>query len=314
MITGLVSVIMPCFNAEAYVKDAVESALGQTYPNVELIVVDDGSVDASPRILEELSAEHAERMRVLHQYRSGPFPARNLALRHARGEFIAFLDADDWWRSDALELLHRKLTECDADLAYCGWQNVGPNIQAKPYVPPEYEKLDTADYFLKSCPFPIHGVLSRRTIIDTVRGFSERCFSAMDYDLWLRIFGVTTRFVRVPEVLAFYRWHGPNQISATSWRQVLDARRVRHDFIAHHPERVRHMTAQRIKELTNATVLTAAYKAFWRRDLLSAQRLFRHALRHGYWRGSDARHVVAAMLPMALYKRVVAAADRQTEN
>ncbi len=310
-IPGLISVVMPCFNAEAYVKEAVESALGQSYPHVELIVVDDGSVDRSPQILEGLQAINSSRMRLLHQYRSGPFPARNLALRHARGEFIAFLDADDWWRHDALELLHQALTENGAELAYCGWQNVGPKIEAKPYVPPEYEKLDTADYFLKSCPWPIHGALTRRSTIDAVGAFSERRFSAMDYDLWLRIYGITERFVRVPEVLAFYRWHSPAQISATSWRQVLDARRVRRDFIAHHPARVLHMSQKRLKEVTEDVVLAAAYKAFWKRDLVSAQRLFRHALRHGYWRRSDARHVVTAMLPMPVYQWLVGLADRR---
>jgi len=108
---------MPCFNAAPYVNEAVSSVLGQTYGNVELVVVDDGSTDGSDTILIRLAEAHPGRIRLLHSNRLGPYPARNLALRQTHGEFIAFLDADDWWLPETLEKLHAALVEDDADLA-----------------------------------------------------------------------------------------------------------------------------------------------------------------------------------------------------
>ena len=115
-----ISVVMPCYNAAPFVREAVECVMGQTRGDVELIVVDDGSTDASRDLLHTLAAAHAPRMQVLHQDRKGPYPARNLGLRHAGGSLIAFLDADDYLSPDCLEKLAAALDETDADIAYCG--------------------------------------------------------------------------------------------------------------------------------------------------------------------------------------------------
>ena len=175
---------MACYNAASYVEEAVSSALRQTYPHTEVIVVDDGSQDASPDIVKRLMAAQPDRVRLKHLKHSGPYPARNLGLKHARGDYIAFLDADDWWREDCLEKLLVTLQDNEADLAYCGWQNVGEHmLNPKPHIPPAYEMEDPAAAFLKGCPWPIHAALIRRSVLDAVKGFSERHFSSMDYDL-----------------------------------------------------------------------------------------------------------------------------------
>jgi glycosyltransferase involved in cell wall biosynthesis len=92
---ALISVVMPCYNAAPYVEEAVASVLGQSYPQVELIIVDDGSIDSSSDILQRLASENPDRITLVYQNRTGPYAARNLALSHARGNYIAFLDADD---------------------------------------------------------------------------------------------------------------------------------------------------------------------------------------------------------------------------
>jgi hypothetical protein len=187
----LASVVMPCFNARAFVEQAVRSALGQDYADVELIVVDDGSTDGSREVLARLAGEYAGRMTVLQQNNQGPYPARNAGLRHAQGSLVAFLDADDYWAPNCLDTLWRALRAAQADLAYCGWQNVGEGGPGKePYVPPHYEAGDTVALFLKGCPWPIHAALMRRSVLEQVGGFSTRMFSSMDYDLWLRILAV----------------------------------------------------------------------------------------------------------------------------
>jgi len=310
---SLISVIMPCYNAAAHLAEAVGSALGQGYRNVELIVVNDGSTDESPRIAADLAKRYIGRMTVLQTGRVGPYPARNFALREARGELVAFLDADDWWESSALERLHAALAESGADIAYCGWQNVGVGVTSDPYVPPEYQKDDPVVHFLRTCPWPIHAALVRRSLVDRLGGFSERRFSSMDYDFWLRALALTRRLVRVPEVLAYYRWHSAGQVSAVKWRQVLDALRAQKDFIEANPALVAHLPPAQLEELTEGEVMRQAYRAFWKRDLVSSQKLFRHAASTGAYRVNDLRYIAAALLPIAAYRWLVGSGERGRE-
>ena len=93
-----ISVIMPVYNGEAFVNRAIESVLNQTIKDFEFIVVDDGSTDGTPHILKQFS----EKIKIFSQVNSGPYIARNLALGHARGEYIAFIDADDVWLPERL--------------------------------------------------------------------------------------------------------------------------------------------------------------------------------------------------------------------
>ncbi len=301
----LISVIMPCYNASSYVEEAIASVMGQTYRNVELIVVDDGSSDASATLVQDLADRHSGRIQLLHTSRLGPFPARNFALKHSHGKYLAFLDADDWWLPTTLERLYGALADGSADLAYCGWQNVGEGITSEPYVPPEYEAGDPVAAFLRACPWPIHAALTTKALVTRLGGFSERRFSAMDYDFWLRALGLTRRIKRVPEVLAFYRWHGKSQVSAVKWRQVLDALAAQQDFIRANPALVRHLSPAKLRDLTEGQVLRQAYRAFWKRDLLSAQKLFRHVAARLAFSFKDIRHVLAALLPLPLYRRLV---------
>jgi glycosyltransferase involved in cell wall biosynthesis len=306
----LISVIMACYNTSTYVEAAVSSVLNQTYPHAEVIVVDDGSTDTSADIVKRLIEVHPDRIQLKHLNHSGPYPARNLGLRHARGDYIAFLDADDWWRQDCLEKLLPPLQDSQADLTYCGWQNIGEHmLNPEPYLPPAYETEDLVTAFLKSCPWPIHAALVRRSVIDAVNGFSERYFSSMDYDLWLRILAHTKNIVRVPEVLAYYRWHGNGQISATRWKQVLDAVQIRRDFVENNADMVKHLSPETLQKLVDGQLLSEAYRTYWNRDLVNAQKLFRAAFARRAWHRKDLKYLLPALLPSRLFKEVVNLAD-----
>lgn len=98
-----VSVIIPCYNAEAFVGEAVESAFAQTYPIEEVICVDDGSTDDTPGVLQRLQSQAAEPLVVRSQPNGGPSAARNLGLTQATGDYIQFLDADDLLEPDKIE-------------------------------------------------------------------------------------------------------------------------------------------------------------------------------------------------------------------
>jgi glycosyltransferase involved in cell wall biosynthesis len=301
----LISIIMPCFNAEAFLKESVESVFNQSYSNVELIVVDDGSTDKSYALLDELTKIYSNLI-IFKQKNSGPYPARNFALSQAKGELIAFLDADDYWDRGFLEKLYYALVKNKADISYCGWQNIvedGEN--GPPYVPPAYEQGDIFSAFLKGCPWPIHAALVKRPVIEVADGFSTRCFSSMDYDFWIRLSAITQNMTLVPEILAFYRWHDKGQISSIKWRQVLDAWQVRKDFVLANPQLVAHIPTNDLDTLVNSQISKQAYEAFWKRDLVSAQILFRTMLKVGSWNGSDLKYIILSLLPLPLLKWLI---------
>lgn len=113
----LVSVIMPVYNTELYVSDAINSILGQTLDSLELICVDDGSTDRSHSICREFAANE-ERVIVIHQENSGQGRARNNALNLVRGSFVYFMDSDDVLLPEALETICSKMVEDDLDLLF----------------------------------------------------------------------------------------------------------------------------------------------------------------------------------------------------
>lgn len=110
-----ISVILPVYNAESYVEKSIQSVLNQTFEDFELIVVDDGSGDSSPDIINSFSDD---RIRIITQSNQGPGAARNNALKTAQGNYIMYLDSDDWFCPDALEVAYSQITQSDADLTF----------------------------------------------------------------------------------------------------------------------------------------------------------------------------------------------------
>lgn len=303
---ALISVVMPCHNAAPYVDEAIASVLAQDYPQVELIVVDDGSTDGSTEILQRLASENPERITLIFQDRAGPFAARNRALAHANGNYIAFLDADDAWQPEALSRMHGALETEPAGIAYCGWQNIGSAAaDTQPDIPPELDASDAVGYLLEHAPWPINSALIRRPLIDELRGFSERAPTAMDHDLWLRVLVRQPRLVRVPDVLALHRCHPHSHSRIPRWRQVFDTVAVRQDFARSHPELIAPITPARLNELLYDPLLREAYRCHWRNDTESARRLFRRALRKADWKAGDLKHLIASLLPAPLYRTLV---------
>ncbi|MCA1925390.1 MAG: glycosyltransferase [Thiobacillus sp.] len=310
-----VTVVMPCWNAAAFVDEAVQSVLAQTYPDVELIVVDDGSTDDSAARVAALAGAAPGKIVLLHQDRCGPYAARNLGLARASGNFIAFLDADDTWHPAALEKMHAALVDTRADLAYCGWQNVGAAAtETQPHIPPDYAALDASARFLRACPWPINGVLIRRQLLDSLHGFSERLPTAMDYDLWLRMLAAQPTVVRVPETLAFYRHYPRGAARIPRWRQTFDAVAVREDFVRRHPAQVAHLPADTVQDLVYGSLLEEAYRCHWRRDTDSSRRLFRRAARKCRWRAADAKYLLASFLPAPLFDGLIHFVDARRNS
>ena len=126
-----ISVIVPAYNAEKYLKQCIESVQQQTYQDWELLVIDDGSKDGTRRKAEQFAAGD-DRIRVLHKKNGGVSSARNLGLQVAKGDYIAFLDVDDHFVPQCLETLWAALHQAGADSAACAHLNIRPDGQSWP--------------------------------------------------------------------------------------------------------------------------------------------------------------------------------------
>lgn len=119
----LVSVIVPIYRVEDYIRQCIESILRQTHKNLEIILVDDGSPDGCPAICDEY-AKTDDRIKVIHKKNGGLSDARNAGLEIASGEYIGFVDSDDWIKPDMFEYLLQGICGYGADISYCNWINV----------------------------------------------------------------------------------------------------------------------------------------------------------------------------------------------
>lgn len=116
-----ISVIIPAYNVELYISSTINSVLNQTYNNIEIIVVDDGSKDKTRRIVEDLSLHHRN-IHYLWQNNSGVSDARNYGISKASGEYIAFIDGDDLWKPEKIELQVRQIEEDNTKACYTGYE------------------------------------------------------------------------------------------------------------------------------------------------------------------------------------------------
>lgn len=116
----LISIIVPIYNAENQIRKCIDSILGQTYKNIELILVNDGSDDESPRICDEY-AQQDLRVKVIHKENGGVSSARNKGITVSKGEYIGFVDSDDWLETDMYEYLLKSIKLNSADVACCGY-------------------------------------------------------------------------------------------------------------------------------------------------------------------------------------------------
>ena len=118
MVNNLVSIIVPVYNSEHWLDRCVKSILGQTYHNIKIILIDDGSQDGSAALCDEYAAEY-EKVNVIHQQNLGAGSARNAGLQYADGEYICFVDSDDWIEPVLVERLVSGIA--DADVSICGY-------------------------------------------------------------------------------------------------------------------------------------------------------------------------------------------------
>lgn len=195
------SVIIPLYNKAAYIERALQSVLSQTFQEFELIVVDDGSTDDPfaqlSVISQQLSVDDPEiykKVRVIQQQNQGVSTARNNGVKVAKYEYIAFLDADDWWESTYLEEMKSLIEDFpEAGIYGCGYYKVknGRYIRANIGVEPWFERglINYCRVYAKTMYMPLTSISSilKKNIFEMEGGFKSSLKLGEDFDLWVRV-------------------------------------------------------------------------------------------------------------------------------
>ncbi len=248
VVEGTVTVVIPVYNGERFIRRAVDSILRQTYPVTQIIVVDDGSKDATRQIVE---TEYRDQVTLLRQQNGGPAKARNAGLGIATGEFIAFLDADDWWEPEKIATQVNVLRQHpDAVGNYTGLRVMSDEgehlIDLKPV---DHTTLWPT---LRWCNpgVPPSSVLLRSSALEELGGgFNERQLGSEDWNLWFRLI-TKGHFCVCPEPLTDYR--------SSAGGLSGDANHMYNDFM-------------KMLDDTLLADMTGLRRSLWRRRIISYQ-------------------------------------------
>jgi len=199
----LITCIIPVFNGERFLQEALDNAFKQSYPFLEVIVVDDGSTDRT----QAIARAYGDKVHYLWQTNSGPWMARNCGIKAAKGEFVAFLDADDLWHEEKLSRQMARFQERpELDVSVCMIQNFWVSELI------EEERKFQNDRLSKPIPgYVCPGLLSRRSQFENVGLFNKDLRHAAATDWFLRANRKGTVVELLPEVLVYRRLHQLNR-------------------------------------------------------------------------------------------------------
>ena len=203
-----ISIIIPVYNVEKYLNKCLNSVIEQTYKNIEVILIDDGSTDNSGKICDEY-AKNDIRIKIIHQQNGGVSTARNNGLEHATGKYITFVDSDDYIEKEMIETMAKKIMKKNADIVICGVtdrdeenniinqslnkkENVFNNIEAIK------EMLDEK-LFYSVC----WAKLYKKELFRNIK-FNSKIRIAEDMDVLYRVFYKSNKIIQIPERL--YNW------------------------------------------------------------------------------------------------------------
>ena len=254
-----VTILTPAYNSGAYIGETIESVLRQTWPDFEMLVVDDGSTDNTLEAVRA-AARGDSRVKTFSNAHGGPATARNIGLRHARGRFITLLDSDDVWEpeylTEQLALLRR---HPEVSIVSANVVNRGGVLDGAPFWPitSGIHVLDTHEPIEREnavCVF----ALFRREVVDRVGGFDAAYTGNEDYEFWLRAIDAGFRVLQNRAVLGRYR-RRPGSVSSDDVRMLKG--------IVNVLESARHMRG----ELASVRPLIDERLAWFREELVKAE-------------------------------------------
>jgi glycosyltransferase involved in cell wall biosynthesis len=242
----LVSVIITCYNYGGYLPDCLESALSQTYKDIEVIVVNDGSTDNTDEVMQKYLSD--PRIKYICQKNAGQANAKNNGIKNAKGAFLAFLDADDRWEEDKLQKQIPLFSNPEVGLVYCRASyfdedgKVFDYTMTDDYLQPREGKVTEWLIFDNFVQFSSSVI--RKECIESFGGFDETLKMGIDWDLWLRISTKYT-FAFKDERLFHYRMGHAGQMSKNIPERQACSDRIMASFIQDHPGALSAQTIRR---------------------------------------------------------------------
>jgi glycosyltransferase involved in cell wall biosynthesis len=309
----LVSVVIPAYNCQAYVAQAVRSALEQDYPNKQVIAVNDGSTDGTLAVLRGFG----DAIQVVDQTNGGPPRARNAGLHAARGDYIAFLDADDVWVQGKLsaQVAHME-AHPQVGASYTHWHVWAPAADGV-FTPPAFAAIALHDLtvdarfsgwiygrLLFECELLTTTVMVRRALVQQVGEFDLNRFSGEDYDYWIRLSRVAP-ISCLNAVGALYRVV-PDSVSrrpheTNNEHEVIAAAIARYGLTGPDGAVV---DARAVRARMDSLVFQHGYVHLRRGNPATALRAFAQNLRARPWRPKLWLHAADALVKIALRPRL----------
>jgi glycosyltransferase involved in cell wall biosynthesis len=273
----LISVIIPVFNGEKTIKETIASVLAQTLADLEILVINDGSQDATLEIVAQISDP---RLHIFSYPNSGVSASRNRGIAQAVGNYISFIDADDLWTPDKLATQWQALEANPLAAVAYSWSNwidesgtflrPGGHITKNGNV---YADLLLRD-FIESGSNP----LIRRDALTEVGGFDESLAAAADWEMWLRL-AARYQFVAVPAAQILYRV-APSSMSSNVWNMEAESLQIIEHHFAGAPESVKPLKRKVLASRYQYLTLKAIEGLPERRRGLTSARFFWNAIRH----------------------------------
>lgn len=251
---GLVSIIIPVYNAEKYLEAALESVQQQSYKDIEVILIDDGSKDSSPGICDRF-AEIDKRFRVIHQENAGPSAARNRGIEESKGEYISFFDNDDLLHKDFINILYHLCVDNDCDIALTKSQAFLEESEIS-IREPEYKLtyMDSRELSRQLLDMGWTGLavtmakIFKRSLFEINRFNEDRIIGDDDSTIYL-IYWASNKSVLFHEPLYFYRSKRKGSITHSdfklSWLTGVDAFQERMDFYQAEGDKILYAKAMR---------------------------------------------------------------------
>ncbi len=218
-----VSIIMPAYNARAYIRQAIQSVLDQTFTDWELLIIDDGSTDGTSDVVRRQFPSSG--IHLFSQKNQGPASARNLGLHNAHGALLAFLDVDDRWRPEKLAVQVPLFDNLKIGVVYGNAIFTGGLIEGQDnfFAVNRPVSGNVTTPLLRRNFIPMLTAVIRADLLQTLGGFNPNLRAAEDYDLWLRA-ARHTAFDYTPDILAEYAIHTSSTTSNSElmWKSELD--------------------------------------------------------------------------------------------
>ena len=253
---ALISVIVPIYGVEKYLDKCVESIVNQTYRDLEIILVDDGSKDACPAMCDEW-AEKDARIKVVHKENGGLSDARNAGVPFATGEYISFIDSDDYLEPTFYEKLYQKMQETGAEIAECGTRYVdeeGNLLKVRASQDGDFDKLPALKKLIEENGFyqTVWNKLYKKEVTDGIL-FAKGKYNEDEFWTY-RVFDRATKIVSIKEPLYNYLQRGNSIIGAGYSQKRLDGLDALY-------ERMQHL--QKYEEMKKLLHVNFVFAALW---------------------------------------------------